>query len=135
MATPLELKKQNDDLLKDAQNSVILKEHTPENLLTLLTLINPKITIKQVIDDNERLSAMKELMVAIHPNNYPYNEDAQGIFEDIQRFYDLCNQNILETNQKGGLKSVRNKRRRRRNVSPTSVVELVVQCESVLLVS
>jgi hypothetical protein len=134
MTTPI-TKKQNDDLLKEVQNQVILKQHTPENLLDLLLLCNPGMTLEQVLDDNQRVNAIKKLMVAIHPSNYPYNVDAQCIFEDIQRFYDLCCQNIAETkkndekgSQRGLIRSVR-KRRRQRIVSPTSVVELVVQCK------
>lgn len=123
-----------NDLMKKAHNEVILKEHSAENLLSLLSLCTPQLSIDHIYDDTVRMAAMKKLIIAIHPNNFPYNEDGQCIYEDIQRFYDLCCQNITESkngeNQARNIftKSVR-KRRRRKNVSPTSVVEMVVQCE------
>ena len=127
---------QNDEILKKAHNEVILKEHSPENLLSLLSLCTPQLSIDHIFDDQLRIAAMKKLMIAIHPSNYPHNKDGQCIYEDIQQFYDLCSQNIADlknkennqSHQKAFLKSIR-KHRRRRNVSPTSVVEMVVQCE------
>lgn len=116
--------KPNQDILTSIQNKVILKEHTPENLYSLLVTCNPEITLNEVFDDSIRMQAMKRLMMAIHPSNFPYHEDALCIFEDVQHFYDLTNQKIAES------KLQINKRRRRKgNVSPTSVVELVVQCK------
>jgi hypothetical protein len=127
--------KQNHDFLKSVQNKVILKQSSPENLHSLLLLCNPKMTMKEVLNDSKRVQAMKKLMVEIHPNNFPYYADAQCIFEDIQRFYEMCSQTIATINmneQDGGPKSIR-KRRRRRNISPTSVVEMVVQCEFIYI--
>lgn len=124
----------NDTLLQKAHSEVILKEHSVENLLSLLSLCTPQLLQEHVLDDQVRIAAMKKLMVAIHPNNFPYNEDAQCVYEDVQRFYDLCCQTIAESHDKENqsqnvfLKSVQ-KRRRRRNISPTSVVEMVVQCK------
>ena len=117
------------NILKLVQDRIILKEHTPENLVALLQLCHPEITIDEVVDDNKRILAMKNMMLAVHPNNFPFNEDAQCIFEDVQRFYDLCTKNIADTKGQDGSKSVRKRRRRRNVVSPTSVVELVVQCK------
>ena len=128
-STAASTKKQNDDLLKNIQNQVILKEHNAENLHAFLLLCNPGMTRDHINHDSQRIAAMKNVMVAIHPSKYPYNEDVQYIFEDVQRFYDLCCQSMTDDDVKGGLlKSVR-KRRRRRPISPTSVVEQVVQCK------
>ena len=126
----------NNKILQKAHSEVILKEHSVENLLSLLSLCTPQLNIEHVLDDQVRIAAMKKLMVAIHPNNFPYNEDAQCVYEDVQQFYDLCCQTIAKSHEKENqsqnvfLKSVQ-KRRRRRNISPTSVVEMVVQCEFV----
>ena len=127
--TTLSTKREDLDLLKHVQEKIILKDHTVENLSALLQLCNLEITVDEVMDDNKRMMAMKNMMLAVHPNNFPYNEDAQYIFEDIQRFYDLCTQNIAETKGQDGSKSARKRRRRRTGVSPTSVVEMVVQCK------
>lgn len=121
-------KKPSHDFLNVVQNKVILKDHTAENLFSLLLLSNPDLTLDEVMDDNQRVQAMRNLMAASNPSNFPYYEDAQCIFEDIQRFYDLCNQRIAEGKNEDGSKSVRKQRRRKRVVSPKSVVDLVVQC-------
>ena len=116
--------KPNQDIVATIQNKILLKEHTPENLHSLLVTCNPNLTLNDVFDDSIRMQAMRKLMMDIHPSNFPYHEDALGIFEDVQLFYDLTSQKIAES------KLQINKRRRRKgNVSPTSVVELVVQCK------
>jgi len=81
------------------------------------------MTMKQLLQDEERLSAMKELLVQMHPSNFPGNEDAQNIYEDMQTFYERAAENISEESSKQS-------RRRKKNhprTSPTTVIESVVQ--------
>ena len=125
MASPIE-NHRDHDLLNMVHNKIILKEHNKENLLSLLLLSNPQLTLTDVVDDKHRIQAMQDLMVTIHPSNFSYHEDAQGVFEDVQRFYDLCNKKIMESKESKGRRCGRN-----RPTSPTSVVDQVVQCKFV----
>ena len=55
--------------------------HSIENLLHVLRLVSPNLTNKELQQDEERLGAMKQLLVHMHPNNFPNNYDAQNIYE------------------------------------------------------
>ena len=110
------------------QKKIILAAPTKENLYELLVISNPSFTLEQVSNDLDRLEAMKNLMVSIHPSNFPDNEDSQSLYEDVQAFYDACCKEIHEPTDVKAPKSIRANRRRNRNTpSPTTVVESVVQ--------
>lgn len=111
------------DILEKVQKKIILREATKDNLCTLLSLVHPSITVEDVEDDKERLNAMKELMLQIHPSNFPKNEDAASIFEDVQIYYDSCCKNIMDDRDSGGTAS----RKRRRKTDMNAIVETVVQ--------
>lgn len=111
------------DILEKVQKKIILKESNKENLCTLLSLVYPSITVESVEDDKERLSAMKELMLQIHPSNFPTNEDAASIYEDVQVYYDSCCKDITDDRNYGGTTS----RKRRRKTDINAIVETVVQ--------
>ncbi len=66
---------------------------------------------------------MKNLLVLVHPSNFPDNPDAQNIYEDVQTFYDACCTAMNEE------KSGKTNRwlQRKNNKSPNTVVESVVQ--------
>jgi hypothetical protein len=93
-----------------------------ENLLLLLEIVSPNITLEQLQNDEDRLKAMKQLLVQIHPSNFPSNEDALNIYEDVQTFYDACCENMTIND---GKKLRRRKKSPR--ALPTSVVDSVVQ--------
>jgi len=79
--------------------------------------------MKQLQRDEERLSVMKDLLVQMHPSNFPDNKDAQNIYEDMQTFYERAAENMNEESSK------QSRRRKKNNprASPTSVIESVVQ--------
>lgn len=88
----------------------------------MLQIVSPNITLEQLQNDEERIKAMKQLLVQIHPSNFPNNKDALNIYEDVQTFYDACCEKMTVNDAK--------KLRRRKNsprASPTSVVDSVVQ--------
>ena len=116
-------------IFEKVQKKIILASPTNENLHELLVLSSPALTLEQVLNDNDRLEAMQKLMVNIHPSNFPDNEDAQSLYEDVQAFYDACCKRMNEPDVVSKVpRSIRSKRMRGRNTpSPTTVVESVVQ--------
>jgi len=67
-----------------------MKRASPESLHKLLLLAVPTLKVEDVQHERVRLHAMKELMLRIHPRNFPGNEDAANIYEDVQHFYEQC---------------------------------------------
>jgi len=76
--------------------------------------------------DETRVEAMKKLLVNIHPTNFPANEDAHSIYEDLQAFYDSCCAKMNEEPTEGS-KTSRMMKLRRKTTSPDTVIDLVVQ--------
>lgn len=115
---------ENAVLLEKTQRRVLMKEHSKENLLHMLQLVAPEMTLQELKNDQLRVTVMKKLLVQIHPSNFTENQDAQNIYEDVQTFYDAC------CSRMNGEKSGSNQMKwlqRRNQKSPNTVVELVVQ--------
>mmetsp|Transcript_235 Transcript_235/g.378 ORF Transcript_235/g.378 Transcript_235/m.378 type:complete len:414 (+) Transcript_235:54-1295(+) len=113
---------ENCTVFESVQRRTLLKKPNKANLLLLLQIVSPHITLQQLQNDEQRIKTMKQLLVQIHPSNFPSNEDALNIYEDIQTFYDACCENMKINDSK--------KFRRRKispRESPTSVVDSVVQ--------
>lgn len=115
-------KKQAAAIILEKVQSEIKQGATLGNLFNILILSTPKLTIDNVINERERLRAMEKLMIQIHPRNFPDNEDAPSIYEDVQVFLETCSKTISKIDR---LSLTR--KRNRNNVSPTTVVESVVQ--------
>lgn len=116
------MQESNAVLLESVLRRILLKRPNKENLLLLLQLASPQITLQTLNSDDDRIHAMKQLLLQIHPSNFPDNEDALSIYEDVQSFYEACCENLTDNTSK--------KSRRRKNsprASPTSVIDSVVQ--------
>jgi hypothetical protein len=117
----------NKILLEHVNRNILLKDRNPENLLRLLRLVDTSLTAKIIESSEEvRVAAMKDLMIKIHPNNFPSNPDAFSIYEDAQGFFEACNQNMNATNGEF-LHKKSLFQRKPKPPSPTTVVSAVVQ--------
>lgn len=119
----------NQSIIIHASNSIIvLIFSTTENLLHMLQLVAPKMTLRQMQNDEMRIGAMNTLLTQIHPSHFNSHEDAVNIYEDVQAFYDLCFTKMSEDT-----KSVSKRMnlillgRNKKSKSPTTVVDLVAQ--------
>ncbi len=110
-------------LLEQVQSKIILKEANKVNLCDLLSIVNPAITVNGVESDQERLVTMKDLMLQIHPSNFPDNEDAASIYEDVQIYYDACCKDMIESRDS----KIDVTKKRRRKLDLNTMVENVVQ--------
>ena len=115
--------KPTSSLLEQVQSKIILKEANKDNLCELLSVVNPAITGNGVESDQERPITMKDLMLQIHQSNFPDNEAAASINEDVQIFYDVCCKDMIESRDS---KIVVTKKCRRK-IDLNTMVENVVQ--------
>ena len=114
-------------ILEKVNRNILLKEKNGENLLQLLRLVDLSLTSDIVMKSEEkRAAAMKDLLLKIHPTNFPSNPDALSIYEDAQEFFEGCNQNIYLT--QGEFQTKKSLfHRKPKPPSPTTVVSAVVQ--------
>jgi len=113
--------------LSQVRKKTILKDANKENLYKLLLWSSPELTIDDMGDTTVRMKAMKKLMTRIHPKNFPNNEDALNIYEDIQTFYDACCNDLIDEAEAEKTQQKSILRKRRRTVSPATIIDSIVQ--------
>jgi hypothetical protein len=115
----------NKVILEQVNRRILLKDKNARNLCQLLRLVDSSLTSEVIESEKVRTAAMKDLMLKIHPNNFPSNPDAFSIYEDALEFFEGCNQNM---NSNGEFQNKRRLfQRKPKPPSPTSVVSAVVQ--------
>ena len=91
--------------LEQVQTIIEKKECSASNLLELLKMSTPNITMERVINNvnNDREKSLKILRLRIHPDKHPHAPIiATKLFQDVQGFYDKCCEKLHVTNGDGG---------------------------------
>jgi len=93
--------------LEQVQTIIEKKECSASNLLELLKMSSPNITMEKVINNvnNDREKSLKILKLRIHPDKHPHAPIvATKLFQDVQGFYDKCcdKLHVTVTNGDGG---------------------------------